>query len=165
MSTKINQDRSLQLAFTAMYMLSDNALLNFVSFDKTDIVEGIQPEFKTNVAISYHLLSEFALRGDDIQWGLELIHLRDISDEDLIEVTKIVRPNMLDYMPDKDGHHRGAMSEWFSSKTGFGMHFPWYLLTKAEHYLRSRGYAVAWNGLTVEAQYRLGWIRFKQPTK
>lgn len=161
MNTILNQDKSLQLAFTALYMLSDNATLNYVSFGGED---ELDLKHHANVAMTYGLLEQFVTEGDNVQWGVELIHLADISDEDLIAVTKIVRPDMLDYMPDKDGGHRNGLVEWFSNKTAYGLHHPWYLLTKAEHYLRSRGYAVAWNGLTVEDQYRIGWVRFKKPT-
>lgn len=161
MAIKISKDESLKLAFTALYMLSDNALLNFVEFDD----DGTNAKHYANVAITFKLLEEFVEFGDNVQWGLELIHLSDISNEDLIAVTKIVRPDMLDYMPDKDGNHKKGLIEWFSNKTTYGMHHPWYLLTKAEHFLRGRGYAVAWNGLTVEDQYRLGWVRFKKPEK
>lgn len=112
----------------------------------------IRQPLMTTVFLNYHL----NLGYDEIikDGWIELTSLSDITDEDAIEVAKIFFGS--DY-PDASlakeilkielstGHH---------GITGIGWIRVW-------DYLRSRGYALPWMGVSVEEQIKRGWIKLK----
>lgn len=86
---------------------------------------------------------------------LPLKPLSSITNEDAIEVGRIVFPNLNDtqLILVKDGIVTMFESGW--NVNGFKM-------LQIFDYLRSKGYALPWMGLSVEKQIQYGWVKLKE---
>lgn len=86
--------------------------------------------------------------------------LSSISDEDVIEVAKIMdRKSLIDIESNKailTVHKRVAIQYISDGNTMFR---DFETVTMVTDYLRSRGYALPWNGLSVEKQIEYNWIK------
>ena len=78
---------------------------------------------------------------------LELTPLSMISDEDAVEVKKLCDIDFTMIMRSKEAEYRAFMSTRF---------------TVVADYLRSKGYALPFMGLSVEQQIEYGWITLNQ---
>jgi hypothetical protein len=91
---------------------------------------------------------------------LELKSLSDMTDEDAIEVAKILFGD--DYEEDK-----WVQDIKLNLRDQFGSNIfpniqPYFSISwKVVDYLRSKGYASSWNGISVEEQIKFGWIKLK----
>jgi hypothetical protein len=109
-------------------------------------MEGLQKE--TNRRIFYAIYGEF----DNLLTPIKLKPLSKISDEDAVGIPSI--PNrttleLLDYFCKKD--HLVACEYLLGS------------LTPQDYdYLRSRGYALPWMGISVEKMIEAGWIKLEE---
>lgn len=86
--------------------------------------------------------------------------LSSISDEDLIQVSKYI------------GQDRGVGFEEIVKRNVFGYMYGRLMPSIEIHksilvidFLRSRGYALPWMGLSVEEQVNRGWVKLKGETK
>ncbi len=97
---------------------------------------------------------------------LELKPLSSISDEDAIEVTKILKYKEDDYFVKNFGFEafEYLKDEINESKHGFLGHVvnESSRVVAAADYLRSQGYAIPWNELSVEKLVEYGWVKLKE---
>ncbi|MFP7656107.1 hypothetical protein [Chryseobacterium proteolyticum] len=118
---------------------------------------------------------------DDLVAFLELKPLSMISDEEAIEVAKIVSPMLFEGNGDDGGHVVDKTEkEWISvihkrKIISVDIDFDGYVYEYHEDenylrpirssygtdFLRSKGYALPWNGLSVEKMIEYGWIKIK----
>lgn len=116
---------------------------------------------------------------------LELNPLSQISDEDALKVAKIINPGS--FLTDKKwqvNHIDNANASYIDISSARSAHFfeidyDGYLHIKDEEtgetpfmvlpeflgafdYLRSKGYALPFNGLSVDQQIEYGWAKFKE---
>lgn len=99
---------------------------------------------------------------------LELKTLSSISDEDAIEVLNILMGTENNMYND---WHPNIQNNWLKTikidlLDGFGSRqtgmLPYFKDTwRTGDYLRSKGYALPWNGITVEELIEFGWIKLK----
>ena len=108
---------------------------------------------------------------------LELKPLSSITDEDAIEVAKILRPHSFEMHPrgwkvnrtenEIEITHRQSIFEFdidYSGSLGVDSDAGWSYLGNAEQlfaydYLRSKGYALPYMGLSVEKLVEYGWVK------
>lgn len=115
---------------------------------------------------------------------LELKPLEDITDEDAIDVAKIVSPMLFDGNGDNGGHiidKSEIKAGWISVKhmrkitmvdidlDGFVFEYhedEGYtrpsLVNAGADYLRSKGYALPWMGLSIDDLIKYGWVKLKK---
>lgn len=93
---------------------------------------------------------------------IELTPLSQISDEDLLKISRMnflnsdirnVGANEFSFWYDVRGANKGR---WFHKSDYWGN-----LNTQQSDYLRSKGYALPWLGISVEEQIRRGWVKLK----
>ena len=113
--------------------------------------------------------------GIDKGWYLELKPLEQISDEDAHKVGTLVNcwsksERKMEFFQDdelKDTHIMAGQSfaNAIDKEYGYGHSHPFANnstdILNAFDYLRSKGYAFSWNGITVEEQIEFGWIKLK----
>ncbi len=90
---------------------------------------------------------------------LQLKPLSAISDEDFITLCEILDPNKETYQNQKDVLEYKSQIELILSETNIGDPFPIVRAFKLIDYLRSKGYALPWMGLSVEQMVESGWIK------
>lgn len=103
------------------------------------------------------------LRSPSKETYLELKPLSQISDEDAVEVSKIINKQFPKVYSIGDG-------EKFIEKYIAGNILALNLsristLSHIEHYLRSKGYALPFMGMSVEDQISYGWVKLKGEIK
>ena len=86
---------------------------------------------------------------------LLLKQLSSITDEDAIEVSKIVRNFYTKEPLFSISEVKLFLSDWMSSVDFIA------LALYINDYLRSKGYALPWMGLSVEEMIEAGWIKLK----
>ena len=96
------------------------------------------------------LITNIPERWSTAHW-LELTSLQDITDEDAIEVVKIVRPAIPYILNPKNA--RPFCEGYLSIDNGIS--------SLVADYLRSCGYALPYMGLSVEEMIEAGWIKLK----
>lgn len=84
---------------------------------------------------------------------LELKPLSSISDEDAIEVCKV--------NPWSDYHEAEDVQPYIDHVKEF-LKYPEQLTLNVVDKIRELGYALPWNGITVEQQIKYGWIKLKR---
>lgn len=93
------------------------------------------------------------------KWHLELKPLSSITREDLIAIgfnfPDDVSEITIEISPDSYIKHWTGIEQSRLIKEG-------YLTLKDFDYLRSKGYALPWMGLSVEKQVEYGWIKLEQ---
>lgn len=98
--------------------------------------------------------------------SLILKPLSQITDEDAIEVAKLIENNHQGIIDDT---HRKGLIHWGkvyavqlmrSDTVRFNMRV--YNCIALVDYLRSKGYALSWNGLTVEQMVESNWIKLRK---
>lgn len=95
------------------------------------------------------------------RFTLELTPLSDITDEDAIEVCKCMKWDRV-LPPNIEGHPLDfsvSISDfnWIKNKL-----FDWSKINlHTADFLRSKGYALPWMGLSVEKQSIYGWVKLK----
>lgn len=101
--------------------------------------------------------SALSKQGYDYQYFLELKPLSSITDEDLEKISfnfpEGTKDIEFDFLPDNYKFHWKA-KKGIKVKEGF-------LALKDFDYLRSKGYALPWLGLSVEKQIAYGWVKLK----
>lgn len=99
--------------------------------------------------------------GVDKGWYLELTSLSDITDKDAIEVAKIVRSKKEEQIVSEGkAAVQGVIGERIFNSSFFIRPTPENTIGIVD-YLRSRGYALPWMGVSVEEQIKRGWIKLK----
>ena len=94
---------------------------------------------------------------------LELKPLAAITEEDAIEVAKMVKSwdDELDMLPVHDVYE--WMNEILSNNSvTVADYVTGFQASQLSDYLRSKGYALPWNGISIEQQIEWGWIKIKQ---
>lgn len=88
---------------------------------------------------------------------IELTPLSQISDEDAIEVAKILDPMQ------EHGDYRQVLEyiDEFDMLLSDQIERNGAIVLNVFDYLRSKGYALPWLGISVEEQIKLGWIKLK----
>lgn len=91
---------------------------------------------------------------------LELTPLSSITDEDCIDVYQIARKYKR-WMYSKDTAQIAKGSEIVQDIINSGTHWTPKQLSETIDYLRSKGYALPFMGLSVETMIEYGWIKLK----
>lgn len=124
------------------------------------------PEYKEedgNSDVSHYLTKFFQV---DDGYFLLLKPLSSITDEDVIKVARIISGNVRERIIGKDEYRvlvsigEGELGVWFDGELLVSDAFQNPLLIlECYDYLRSKGYALPYNGLSVEKQVSYGWIK------
>ena len=113
---------------------------------------------------------------------LELKHISQISDEDAINVAKLVSPMLFEGRGKNGGHYIDKSETWWYSVKHNGktlmvdIDLDGYIFEYDEveeykrpsrsligtDYLRSKGYALPWMDLSVEDLVEYGWVKLKK---
>ena len=113
---------------------------------------------------------------------LELKHISQISDEDAINVAKLVSPMLFEGRGKNGGHYIDKSETWWYSVKHNGktlmvdIDLDGYIFEYDEveeykrpsrsligtDYLRSKGYALPWMDLSVEDLIEYGWVKLKE---
>lgn len=95
------------------------------------------------------------------QWKLSLKPLSSISDEDAIEVAKIYGTfyDTKEDLEDVKDHVILALIEDDEEAYNMWDHVGFQVMSYVIDYLRSKGYALPWMGLSVEELVEAGWIK------
>jgi hypothetical protein len=88
---------------------------------------------------------------------IELKPLSSISDEDAIEVAKIMKVDIENQLTNQIIEYIHGCITHFNCKGDMSF--------KISDYLRSRGYALPWMELSVEELVNRGWVKLKGETK
>lgn len=121
--------------------------------------DGFRKFWKLGSEVSIE--SSLSKYGYDYGYYLELTSLSQITDEDVIEVCKCMKWNRV-LPPNIEGHPLDfsvSISDfnWVKNKS-----FDWTKINlHTADYLRSKGYALPWMGLSVEQLIEYGWIKLK----
>lgn len=107
-----------------------------------------------NKRILYAIYGKF----ENLNAPLQLKSLASITDEDAIEVYKIVGDTMFIEHNNPEGLKRGII-RMLTEFTGSWLHVG--NCIQAIDYLRSKGYALPYMGLSVEQLVEYGWIKLK----
>lgn len=91
------------------------------------------------------------------QQYLELTPLSQISDEDALELAMIIYGHLDSKLYHNKETGRELIARFFKREVVF---YP-ILVNEAVDYLRSRGYALPWMGLSVEQLIEYGWVKLK----
>ena len=125
---------------------------------KIPLIVGSPQRFLTSVVISH---SEWI---DRVNVGhLELKPLSQITDEDAIEVADILKVKSDEQIKIILGekHNRiDAVKRIINSENGTGVSTKRFI--EAIDFLRSKGYALPWMGISVEEQIEFGWVKLKE---
>jgi len=92
---------------------------------------------------------------------IELKPLSAITDEDAVEILKICEFT-LGNLQDDDFRFMSDVKNWVESVFSFTHNYTTSNCLWASDFLRSRGYALPYNGLSVENQISYGWVRIKE---
>ncbi len=97
----------------------------------------------------------------DKGWFLELTLLSMISDDDAIQLSKIGLPDKLfDYLWNVETGK--AMANSFKNNRQTNTFYTQFRVGDSFDFLRSKGYALPFMGLSVEKQVEYGWIKLKE---
>ncbi|MGN0003343.1 MAG: hypothetical protein ACI35V_07905 [Sphingobacterium composti] len=88
---------------------------------------------------------------------LELKPLPSISDEDAIEVAKVMKVDIYDQLKEQIITYIHGCIAHFNCKGDMSF--------RISDFLRSKGYALPWMGLSVEELVNIGWVKLKGETK
>lgn len=88
---------------------------------------------------------------------LELKPLEDITDDDLMTIAKYYEPTTYKVKSNSDEIVFDYMYGDNFSSAAIGYDYGYAL-----DYLRSKGYALPWMGLSVEKQIQYGWVKLKE---
>lgn len=106
--------------------------------------------------------SSLSKYGYDYGYYLELTPLSQITDEDAIEVCKCMNWDRV-LPPNIEGHPLDFSVSIFDFNWVKNKSFEWSKINlHTAGYLRSKGYALPWMGLSVEQLIEFGWIKLKE---
>ncbi|MCT3817127.1 hypothetical protein HZQ15_18795 [Elizabethkingia anophelis] len=116
---------------------------------------GLRKFWKLGTDVSIE--SSLSRYGYDYRYYVELKSLEDITDDDLMTIAKYYEPTTYKVESNSDEIVFDYMYGDNFSSAAIGYDYGYAL-----DYLRSKGYALPWMGLSVEKQIQYGWVKLKE---